>query len=340
MLAAAAWCSLPEAVFSDGSAFLPEYPRIGVVVSAQLRASEFAAYLRRIEELGFYEAWIVDDFCFHGGFAQAATALAVTSSLRVGIGVLPAAARNVVFTAMEVATLAEMHPGRLTVGVGHGMPEWMRQAGDWPQSPLTLLDEYVRVLRLLLSGAEVNFEGRYVQVRGARLVHPPAQVPLVVTGVRGPLSLRCSGEVAQGTVLAEPVAPEYLAFALAHIGAAEHEIIAYNIADADDDAEVARDRVRGALAVVGEPDWRQQVAVLEFGTELAELRSRCGSAAEFAAALPDAWVDQLAVVGTPELARARLATLHGAGADQVALIPVGEDRLAALDRLASALVEG
>lgn len=317
---------------------MPEYPRIGVVVSAQLRASEFIAYLRRVEQLGFYEAWLVDDFCFHGGFAQAATALAVTDSLRVGIGVLPAAARNVVFTAMEVATLADMHPGRLTVGVGHGMPEWMRQAGDWPESPLTLLEEYVRVLRQLLSGAEVNFDGRYVRVRGARLVHPPAVVPSVVAGVRGPLSLRRSGEVAQGTVLAEPVAPEYLAFALAHIGVAEHEIIAYNIAEVDADPQVARDRVRAALAVVGEPDWQQHVAVLEFGAELAELRGRCGSAAEFAAALPDAWVDQLAVVGTPEGARARLAALHGAGADEVALIPVGDDRLAALDRL-TALVQ-
>lgn len=316
-----------------------EYPRIGVVVSAQLPAHEFAGYVRRIEQLGFHQAWLVDDFCFHGGFAQAATALAVTNTLRVGIGVLPAAARNVVFTAMEVATLAGMHPGRLTVGVGHGMPEWMRQAGDWPASPLTLLDEYVRVLRQLLSGAEVNFDGRCVRVRGARLVHPPAEVPPVVTGVRGPLSLRCSGEVAQGTVLAEPVAPEYLAFALAHIGAAEHEVIAYNLADVDADPQVARDRVRGALAVVGEPDWQQHVTVMEFGAELAELRSRCGSAAEFAAALPDAWVDQLAVVGTPASARERLAVLHGAGADQVALIPVGADRHAALDRLA-ALVRG
>jgi 5,10-methylenetetrahydromethanopterin reductase len=318
---------------------LPDYPRIGVVVSAQLPAKEFAAYLRHIEQLGFYEAWLVDDFCFHGGFAQAATALAVTDSLRVGIGVLPAAARNVVFTAMEVATLAEMHPGRLTVGVGHGMPEWMRQAGNWPSSPLTLLSEYTRVLRQLLSGDPVNFDGRYVHVRDARLVHPPSVVPAVVAGVRGPLSLRCAGEVAQGTVLAEPVAPEYLAFALTHIGAAsgaaEHEIIAYNLADVDADPQVARGRVRGALAVVGEPDWQQHVAVMEFGAELAELRSRCGSAAEFAAALPDAWVDQLAVVGTPETARERLAVLHGAGADQVALIPVGDDRLAALERLAA-----
>jgi 5,10-methylenetetrahydromethanopterin reductase len=316
---------------------LPDYPRIGVVVSAQLPASEFAAYLRRIEQLGFYEAWIVDDFCFHGGIAQAATALAVTESLHVGIGVLPAAARNVVFTAMEVATLAGMHPGRLKVGVGHGMPEWMRQAGDWPASPLTLLSEYTRVLRQLLSGDTVNFDGRYVQVREAKLVHPPAVVPPVVAGVRGPLSLRCAGEVAQGTVLAEPVAPEYLAFALAHIGAAEHEIIAYNLADVDADAQVARDRVRGALAVVGEPDWQAHVAVLEFGAELAELRKQSGSAAEFAASLPDAWVDQLAVVGTVPAARAQLASLHGAGADQVALVPVGDDRLAALDRL-SALV--
>ena len=45
-----------------------------------------------------------------------------------------------------------------------------------------------------------------------RLAHAPAVPPKVLAGVRGPRSLRLSGLVAQGTVLAEPVTPEYLAF--------------------------------------------------------------------------------------------------------------------------------
>ncbi len=302
-------------------------------MSPRLVAGDFLAYLKRVEDLGFDEAWIVEDCFLHGAFAQAGAALAATGKLRVGLGIIPAGARNVVFAAMEIATLAGMYPGRLTVGVGHGIPGWMEQAGAWPASPLGLLDEYVRVLRRLLAGEEVSFAGRYVGVREARLVHPPAVVPPVYAGVRGPRSLRLSGVVAQGTVLAEPVTPEYLAFARDLIRADGHGIVAYNLAAVDDSPAAARDRVRGALAVVGEPDWAPHVAVLEFGADLAALREQAGSGAAFTAALPDAWVDRLALAGRPEMVLERLSALKRAGADRVGLIPAGPDPVAALESL-------
>lgn len=117
-------------------------PTIGVTVSPQIPPGDFLAYVRRVEQLGFHGVWLVEDCFLHGGFTQAATALAATSSLRVGLGIIPAGARNVAFAAMEISTLAGMHPGRLTVGVGHGMPRWMAQVGAWPPSPLTLLDDH------------------------------------------------------------------------------------------------------------------------------------------------------------------------------------------------------
>jgi 5,10-methylenetetrahydromethanopterin reductase len=305
-------------------------PVLGVVVPPHLAAGDLLAYVKRVEDLGFDEAWLVEDMFLHGAFAQAASALATTETLPVGLGIIPAVARNVVFAAMEIATLAGLHPGRLTIGVGHGMPPWLARAGAWPESPLTLLDEYVRVLRRLLAGDSVSFSGRYVRVREARLVHPPAVVPPVYAGVRGPRSLRLSGAVAEGTVLAEPVTPEYLAFARERIAADGHPIVAYNIASVDDSAAAARDLARGALAVVGDPGWAAHVAVLDFGAELAALRERSGSGAAFAAALPDAWVDRLALAGRPPAVLERLAELARAGADQVALIPAGPDPFAAL----------
>jgi 5,10-methylenetetrahydromethanopterin reductase len=314
---------------------LPELPVLGITVSPRLPANEVLAYVKRVEELGFAEAWIVEDCFLHGAFAQAATALAATRSLRVGLGIIPAAARNVVFAAMEVATLAELYPGRLTVGVGHGIPSWIEQAGAWPASPLRLLAEYIEVFRRLLAAEEVTFEGEYVRVREARLAHPPAIVPPVFAGVRGPKSLRLSGQVAQGTILAEPVTPEYLAFARERIAADDHQIVAYNLAAVDDDPRAARERVRGALAVTGEPDWAPHVAVLDFGTELAALRRQAGSAEAFAQALPDEWIDRLAITGRPQRVTERLAELHLAGADRVALIPAGPDPMAALESLAA-----
>jgi len=105
----------------------------------------------------------------------------------------------------------------------------------------------------------------------------------------------------------------------------------------DDDPAAARARARAALAVVGEPDWRPHVAGLEFAAELAELRQSTGSAAAFAAALPDRWVDRLAIVGTPERARDQLATLWNGGASRLVLIPAIPEPRAALDSLARLL---
>ncbi|MFD3788670.1 LLM class flavin-dependent oxidoreductase [Streptomyces cyaneofuscatus] len=82
------------------------------------------------------------------------------SWLRVSIGLLPAGARNVAFAAVEIASLAQLFPGRTDIGVGHGMPGWMRSVGQWPGSPLTFLHEYVDALRALLRGEAPEVRGR------------------------------------------------------------------------------------------------------------------------------------------------------------------------------------
>ena len=310
---------------------------IGVLVPPNIPARHLVGYAQQAEQLGFPEVWVVEDCFLHGAFAQAATILASTTSLHVGLGIVPAAARNVAFAAMEVATLAGLHPGRLTVGVGHGIPDWLDQAGARPSSPLTLLEEYIRALRWLLDGQRVDFTGRYVRLHGVQLSHPPSVVPPVFAGVRGPRSLRLSGKVAQGTILAEPVTPEYLSMAVEQIASTDHEIVAYNIAAVDDDPAVARARVRDALAVIGEPDWQPHVAVLDFGAELAELRRTAGSAAALAAALPDSWIDRLAIVGNPARAREQLAVLQHGGAGHAVLIPAYPDLNAGLGSLARLL---
>jgi 5,10-methylenetetrahydromethanopterin reductase len=312
-------------------------PVIGVLIPPRLPPGDLVGYAQKAERLGFPEVWVAEDCFLHGAFVQAATILASTTSLHVGIGIVPAAARNVAFTAMEVATLAGLHPGRLTMGVGHGMPGWLDQVGARPSSPLTLLEEYIRALRLLLGGRRVDFSGRYVRLDGVQLSHPPPVVPPVYAGVRGPRSLRLSGKVAQGTILAEPVTPEYLSMVVEQTASPGHEIAAFNIASVDDDADVARARVRSALAVVGEPDWQPHIAVLDFAAELSELRRKTGSAAAFAADLPAAWIDRLAIVGSPARAREQLAVLQHGGAGHAVLLPAYPDLSAGLSSLARLL---
>jgi len=311
---------------------------LGVSLPRDLPADRIVDFARDAERLGFHELWIVEDCFFRGGIAQAAVALAVTSSIHVGIGIVPAAARNAAFATLEANTLAEIYPGRVTVGVGHGMPAWMRQVAAWPASPLTMLEETIVAMRALLAGETVSTEGRYVRLRDVALESPAAVAPLVIAGVRGPKSLAVSGRVADGTALAEPVTPEYLETVRRQIDAGRpHRIVAYNVAAVHPEASAARDIARTRLDWVGEPDGRVHIEPLPFAEEFFALRAEAGSPAEFAAALPDAWVDQLAVVGTVETARARLDELYAAGANSVVLLPAGDDPFAALRELAALL---
>ena len=100
---------------------------------------------------------------------------------------------------------------------------------------------------------------------------------------------------------------------------------------------MARDAARPALEWIGEPDWDVHIAPLPFADEFRALRAASSTRAEFVARMPDAWVDQLAVVGTVDDTRRRIAQLHDAGVTTTVLMPVGADPLAALEDLARVL---
>ncbi|MFE8990576.1 LLM class flavin-dependent oxidoreductase [Streptomyces collinus] len=318
---------------------LPARGRVGVMLPRDLPVGDVLPFARRAEELGFDQVWVVEDLGWRGGVAQAATVLATTTNLTVGIGIMPAGARNVGFAAMEVATLAQLHPGRLVAGIGHGMPGWMRQAGSWPASPLTLIKEYARALRLLIAGEPGPANGRYVRCEGVVLTEIPDIVPPVVLGVRGPKSQQAAGEVADGLLLAEPAAPAYITASLRNLGASPspREIVVYDAAAVDDEEEAALARVRAVLEPVGEPEWAAHIAPLPFAEELRAHRAASTDAGHFARTMPAAWVRELSIAGTPAQARAAIDARHAAGATSVVLAPAGPDALAALDSLARAL---
>ncbi|MBB4685062.1 LLM class flavin-dependent oxidoreductase [Amycolatopsis jiangsuensis] len=305
---------------------------IGVIAPPTLPAGQLLDYAERADALGFAELWVFEDCFLRGGVAQAAAVLARTGRIRVGIGILPAGARNAAFACLDLATLAELFPGRLIAGIGHGTPAWMRQTGTWPASPVTLLREYFDATRALLHGERITVAGKYVRLEDVRLEQPPAVPPPLYAGVRGPRSLAAAAEVADGVILAEPVTPEYLHQAREVVGT--KDIVAYHVAAVHDDAERARALVRPHLETFGEPDWAPHIAPLPFAAEFRRLRENAASPSDFARQLPDEWADQLSVAGTPDQARARLAEIP---ADHHVLYPAGPDPLAALENLARVL---
>ena len=98
------------------------------------------------------ELWVWEDCFRESAFAAATAALAWSERIQVGIGIAPMPLRKVALTAMEIATIERMFPGRLLPGLGHGVLSWMGQVGARVASPLTLMREYVPALRDLLAG--------------------------------------------------------------------------------------------------------------------------------------------------------------------------------------------
>jgi alkanesulfonate monooxygenase SsuD/methylene tetrahydromethanopterin reductase-like flavin-dependent oxidoreductase (luciferase family) len=175
--------------------------RLGVVFLPQLAPERLREVAEAADEAGLEELWLWEDCFFESGIASASAALAWTERLRVGIGLLPVPLRNVALTAMEIATMQRLFPGRVRVGVGHGVQSWMGQVGARAGSPVGLLREHLGALRALLDGQELTTNGRYVKLERVRLDWPPVSSPELLAGATGPRSLRLSGELADGTIL-------------------------------------------------------------------------------------------------------------------------------------------
>ncbi|TGO05135.1 N5,N10-methylenetetrahydromethanopterin reductase-related protein, SCO5024 family [Serinibacter arcticus] len=191
---------------------------LAVVATPELPTRELLAVARAAEESGLGELWLWEDVYRQSAVAQAGAVLGATERLRIGLGVMPAPLRHVVLAAMDVATLVEMFPGRLTPGIGHGVQSWMEEIGARAASPLTLLREYSQALRPLLHGEAVTSDGRYVHLGDARLVWPPASAPPLYVGAHGPRTLRLAGEVGDGVIFQLGVSPDDARSALVTVG--------------------------------------------------------------------------------------------------------------------------
>jgi alkanesulfonate monooxygenase SsuD/methylene tetrahydromethanopterin reductase-like flavin-dependent oxidoreductase (luciferase family) len=317
--------------------------KLGLSIGPDLPPSRIGAVAAWIEDSGVDELWLAEDCFFAGGIAAAATALAATERVTVGLGILPAVVRNAAFTAMEVAALAEIHPGRVVVGLGHGMADWMRQVGAAPRSPVTALGEHLQAIRDLLAGHTVALDGDYVRLDQVRLDHPPVVAPPVLAGVRGPKSLGMAGQRADGVILAWPAAPAYVAHARALVEqtwtaagrAGRPTVVACSPISVDADPARARARLRPQVAAeLAMPSSRAHLEPLGLVDDVTRLLAECGTPDEFAARLPDEWIDQLAIVGDPAMCATEISRLD---VDSLVLALPPEDQRSGLRELIAQL---
>lgn len=313
---------------------------VGMCFDRSLPAPFVIEVVEALEAAGVDQLWVIEDCFYTAGISLAATALAHTESLTVGLGILPAVARNPAVTAMELATLAQLAPGRLLAGIGHGVQEWMDQMGALTKSPLTTLGEAIAIIRRLLNGERITFEGSVFTMRDVCLDAPPADPPPVLAGVRGPKSLALAGRVADGVVLAEGAGPAYVRESIGHAqSSGPFRVSVFTALAIGDDA---RD-MRRAMApfVAGLIDGSNPAPNAH--PHIDEIRERhAARGLDGIADMPADWWIELGAIGTFDDAVRHADALADAGAHDVAFFPgptvdlAGED-LAHVTRLAAAL---
>jgi 5,10-methylenetetrahydromethanopterin reductase len=286
--------------------------RTGVMFRPEWPPEELPAFARRAEDDGFDELWLVEDCFLAGGPTMAAAALAATSGISVGIGLMPVALRNPALAAMEISGLARLHPGRFAAAFGHGVEPWMRQIDARPPDRLVALEETVTAVRALLAGELVNVDGSYVHLDGVRLGHAPVTPPPILIGTTGPRGLAAAGRSADGILLAEGAVPEAVRWAREQ--ARDKTTVVYAWLSIDDDRSAAAAALRPALE-----GW------LRLGLYPA-LREYAGLVDVASADIEDDRIRALAVAGDARDCARAIAALWAAGADSVVLVPRHEDR--------------
>ncbi len=260
---------------------------------------------RRLDAGGADQLWIIEDCFYTAGVSLAAAALSVTERLQVGLGILPAVARNAAITAMEIATLCALAPGRVLPGIGHGVQSWMGQMGALTPSPLTTLEEVIVAVTRLLGGETVTMTGREVQLNGVRLDQPPETPP---------------------PVLAEPASPTYVRWALEQAGHPKpfHVAVFAPLCVTRERSEAHRTMAPWLAAQLAEPTVGLQV--LPFFDDLVALHDSSGVSG--LAGMPADWWAEIGPVGTLDDAAAHLRSLDDVGVHSIGLFPAPDVEVA------------
>jgi len=324
--------------------------RFGFTLKPEHGPGQTAALARRAEALGFEYGWLFDSHVLWRDPYPLLTLMAqATTTLRLGTCVTNPATREPSVTASALAVLEEISGGRMDLGIGRG-DSARRVLGKGPTS-MKDLEEAVHVIRALVEGRSIEFEGadlRFTWTRGWPL-------PVWIAGY-GPVALRLTGRVADGAMLQigdpdlirwfvsqvrdsateagrDPAAVAVMAAAPAHLG----------------DLATCRDRVRWFPALVGNhvvdlvnryprEDLPESLTGYIRSREGYDYHHHAEVGSGNAGFVSDEVVDRFCLVGDVHAHVRRLQELAAAGVDQFNLYLMNGDETEQLERFGDEVI--
>jgi 5,10-methylenetetrahydromethanopterin reductase len=335
--------------------------RVGVMQLTMEPLPEILGHARALDEQGFDTVWLAEAYPWwrkHGMEARSSTALsaligAETERLAVGWGIISPYTRHPVQVAMEARVTQEALGGAGRFYLGFGASKiFMKHIGEGerkPARPRTAVKEAIEIVRAVLSGAEVDYDGREFAAHVPPLADeadtPRDAVPLYVAGT-GPRMQELAGEVGDGLLTPSITTPAFVRYARENLARAaeragrdpdEVDLGCTIVASVDEDRDRGREGAREIAGmylankvqnIQAAADTLLQKAELTMDEirPVAEAMERGGRLAA-ARAVSDGILDKCKpIAGTPEDCVAAIEEYRDAGCTHVMLELWGEDR--------------
>jgi alkanesulfonate monooxygenase SsuD/methylene tetrahydromethanopterin reductase-like flavin-dependent oxidoreductase (luciferase family) len=327
----------------------PDAARVGVAASRGLAPADVVECVKLAEALGYESAWMAEG---HAGdqFAILGACAVATTRIRLGTSISSVFVRSAPTIAMAAATVDHLSGGRFILGLGTSHREQVEPEHGIPFArPTDRLRDTVDIVRALLRDGVVTHEGRVLRIERFDLWFRPLrrEIPIYVAGLF-PTMLEICGEIAEGALLTWPTldAPGRAAQHVAR-GAlrAGRDPRAVDIASLIPCAVAASRRealeiLRPGVAFYAGffPRYHRLLVESGFPDALSAIKAAWDRGDRDAAtrAVPDELIDAVAIAGTPDDCRERLAAYRRAGLRLPIISPRvgdGDPRRAAMDAI-------
>jgi len=307
-------------------------------------------YAIQAEKGGFSNLWITDHFNNRNVYVTLTTAAIYTNKITFGPGVTNPYLVNPIFTAQAIATLNELAPGRVVLGIGAGDKTTLESVGVEMAKPLTAIQEAIDIFRRIVSGESVVYKGEVFKIAGASfLFKPKGRIPVYV-GAQGPKMLELAGKIGDG-VLINACHPKDVEYAVncvkegirqAHKKLDEVDVAAYTSFSVHEDMKKA---TKAAVPVVsfivaGSPSIlleRHKIDLKKANEIRGALKANdWGRAFE---AVTSEMIEAFSICGTPEMCIERIALLLKSGISQFVVgSPIGSNVREAIDLISEKIV--
>ena len=305
---------------------------------------------RLVERHGFEQIWVCDHY--HNRYVYPVlTQLALeTRRVKLGPGVTNPYLVHPTVTAAAVATLNEISRGRMLLGISAGDPLFLATVGIEQRKPVTAVREAIHIVRELLAGKRVSFEGELFSCRGAGLRFKPAsKIPIYIGGRRQRM-LELAGSVADGALINASHPDDilecigYIKRGLRSSGRASKtfDFVAYLVVSVGGDVKKARDAARGVVSFVTSSAPRTSLE--HHGIEVDEVESirrllKAGELKKARAAVTERMIDAFSVCGTVDELATRIEELKHLGITRTVIgSPMGPEPAKAVQSIAKVLL--